>query len=178
MTPTPAGSRCGRAPSGARRSPPTRRIRPIPRTRPIPPHAEAPAEGDLTPGTQNGITGPSSAKPGETITVGVGSDRVGDKVDGWIFSTPTHLGTRTVSAAGSIQLTIPSTLAAGAHRLAVLDADGNVIGWLAITVSPAAIAATGADADGGLALAALLLAAGVLLVGGRRLLRRRAPPAG
>lgn len=140
----------------------------------------APTEGDLTPGTQGGITGPSSVRPGETITVGVGTERAGDEVDGWIFSTPTYLGNRTVSAGGSIQLTIPSTIAAGAHRLAVLDADGEVIGWLAITVAPAAIAETGADADAGLALAALLLLAGAGLVGGRALVRRRptAPTAG
>jgi hypothetical protein len=133
----------------------------------------APGESDLTPATQGGVTGPSSARAGSTITVTVGADRAGVRVDGWVFSTPVHLGTHTVSAAGTIRLTLPTTLAAGAHRIAVLDADGAVIGWFAITVQPAALGATGADAaatDAGLALAALLLVAGVGLV----LQRRRA----
>ncbi|GMA91948.1 hypothetical protein GCM10025869_24770 [Homoserinibacter gongjuensis] len=82
----------------------------------------------------------------------MGADRAGARVDGWVFSTPVHLGTHTVSAAGTIRLTLPTTLAAGAHRIAVLDADGAVIGWFSITVRPAALGATGADAtatDGG-----------------------------
>lgn len=131
----------------------------------------APGETDLTPATQGGVTGPSSARAGSTITVTVGPDRAGARVDGWVFSTPVHLGTHTVSAAGTVRLTLPVTLAAGAHRIAVLDADGAVIGWFAITVQPAALGATGADAaatDAGLALAALLLVAGAGLV----LLRR------
>src|SRR5690606_17246527 len=73
----------------------------------------------------------------------------------------------------TIQLTLPASLAAGAHRLAVLDASGNVIGWFALAVSSAALGATGADADAGLELAALLLGAGGVLVL-TRLSRRRA----
>lgn len=77
-----------------------------------------------------------------------------------------------MSAAGTVRQTLPVTLAAGAHRIAVLDADGAVIGWFAITVQPAALGATGADeaaTDAGLALATLLLVAGAGLV----MLRRR-----
>ncbi|PZQ91973.1 MAG: cell wall protein [Leifsonia xyli] len=135
---------------------------------------EAPAETDLTPTTQNGVTGPSSARAGSTITVAMGVERAGDRVDGWVFSTPSYLGARTVSAAGTIQLTIPATLAPGAHRVAVLAADGTVIGWFALAVSPAAIASTGVDAaatNSGIALAAVLLVAGLALVVVRRRVR-------
>lgn len=90
-----------------------------------------------------------------------------------MFSTPTYLGQRVVGAAGSIQLTLPASLAAGVHRLAVLHANGNVIGWFALAVSPAALGVTGADADAGLTLALLLLGAGGVLVA-TRLARRRA----
>jgi hypothetical protein len=137
------------------------------------PTPTAPAETQLTSATQNGVTGPSSARAGATITVNVGASHAGEQVHGWVFSTPTYLGQRIVSAAGTIQLTLPAGLAAGAHRLAVLDANGNVIGWFALAVSAAALGATGADADAGLALAALLLGAGGVLVL-TRLSRRRA----
>lgn len=92
---------------------------------------------------------------------------------GWVFSMPTYLGQRVVSAAGSIQLTLPASLPAGAHRLAVLVANGNVIGWFHLAVAAAALGATGADADAGLALALLLLGTGGVLVLAR-LARRRA----
>src|SRR5690606_15699064 len=124
---------------------------------PTPP---APDATQLTGPTQNGVTGPSSARAGATITVNVGASHAGEQVHGWVFSTPTYLGQRIVSAAGTIQLTLPASLAAGAHRLAVLDASGNVIGWFALAVSSAALGATGADADAGLERAAPLLGAG------------------
>jgi len=133
----------------------------------------APTESELTPATEGGITGPSTARAGSTITVTVGTSHAGERVDGWIFSTPRYLGERTVSASGTIQLTIPATLASGTHRLAVLDADGELIGWYALAVTPAALGATGADADAGLALAALLLTAGLALTLARLARRRR-----
>jgi LPXTG-motif cell wall-anchored protein len=129
---------------------------------------DTPDETQLTPVTQNEVTGPASARAGSRITVNVGAAFAGDEVDGWVFSTPAHLGQRTVSATGTVQFTLPATLAAGTHRVAVLAADGSVIGWFSLAVTPAALGATGADADAALALAALLLAAGVGLVVVRR----------
>lgn len=135
---------------------------------------ETPSDTELTPGTRNGVTGPASARAGGTITVNVGTTHAGEQVDGWVFSTPAFLGTRTVSAAGTVQFTLPATLAAGSHRVAVYDASGALLGWFALAVTPAAIAETGADADAGVTLAALLLGLGVLLVGARVATRRHA----
>ncbi|TXK17087.1 lamin tail domain-containing protein [Homoserinibacter sp. GY 40078] len=133
---------------------------------------DAPDESDLTPGTENLITGPATAVQGGTVTVQISIELAGEQVEGWIFSTPTYLGQRTVNAAGSVTFTIPASLPAGAHRLAVLDADGELIGWFALTVAPSELGATGADAWGGVALAVLLLAAGAGFVGARGLRRR------
>ncbi|MBN9141385.1 MAG: lamin tail domain-containing protein [Micrococcales bacterium] len=127
----------------------------------------------LTTETKDTVTGPSSARAGSTITVTIGASHAGEQVDGYVFSTPTALGTRTVNAAGTIRLTIPVSLAPGDHRVAVYDASGALIGWFALAVTPAALASSGADADGGLPLAAALLAAGAVLVGVRIASRRR-----
>ena len=69
-------------------------------------------------------------------------------------------------------MTLPAGIDTGTHRLVVLDAAGDVLGWTEVTVTDA-LAATGVAA-GALGLTvggavALLLAGGVLLV-----LRRRA----
>lgn len=136
------------------------------------PSPTAPDETQLTGATQNGVTGPASARAGTTITVNVGASHAGQQVHGWVFSTPTYLGQRVVTAAGTIQLTLPASLAPAAHRVAVLDANGDLIGWFALAVTPAALGATGADADSGIAVGALLLGAGGVLVL-TRLARRR-----
>ncbi|AYF99556.1 hypothetical protein D7I47_10545 [Protaetiibacter intestinalis] len=132
-----------------------------------------PDSGDLTPETQDEVTGPGSARAGSTITVTVGASHAGERVDGYVFSTPTSLGTHTVSAAGTVRLTIPATLAPGGHRVAVYDASGALLGWFALAVTPAALASTGSDADAGLPLAVLALGAGLVLVTLRAVGRRR-----
>lgn len=128
------------------------------------PTPAAPDPAELTSGTQNTITGPGAARAGATITVHVGVSQAGAQVDGWVFSTPSYLGQRTVGTAGTVQFTLPANLLPGAHRVAVLDTSGNVIGWFALAVTPAALGATGADADTSIALAALLLGGGAALM--------------
>lgn len=130
-----------------------------------------PAESELTSANRGGVSGPATARAGSVITVTVGTAHTGEPVDGWVFSTPAHLGTRLVSAAGTVQLRLPATLTPGAHRVAVLDADGDLIGWFALTVTPAALGATGADSAA--TSAGVALAAGLLLVGGSLVAARR-----
>jgi LPXTG-motif cell wall-anchored protein len=70
-----------------------------------------------------------------------------------------------------VKVTLPAGVAPGEHRLVVLDADGNVIGWTEVTVT-GPLAATGTDgARLGVTagLAAALIAAGAFAV----VLRRR-----
>lgn len=129
-----------------------------------------PTEDDLTPGTQNGVTGPKTAAPGQTITITVGAGFAGQNVDVWIFSTPQHLGTYVVSGAGLISVTLPAAVDPGEHRIVVLDENGEVIGWYGMQVT-AALASTGAAPAPVVPLAVLLLAGGalgMLLARGRR----------
>ena len=109
---------------------------------------------------------------GQTFTITVDERNRSRYVAAFVYSTPVSLGGwQLASAAGEISATLPSGLAAGAHRLAVQDASGAVIGWVDITVlagGVAVLAETGADASPALGASAMLLALGVLLV-----LRRR-----
>ena len=112
---------------------------------PLPPTGGTtpPAETDLTPQTQDAIQpqGGTTFKQGQTVTVTVGTQYAGQTVEGWIFSTPTYLGTSVVSAAGTATFTIRADLPAGTHRLVVTDSAGTVIGWVYVQVE--ALAATG-----------------------------------
>ncbi|SBN61336.1 Predicted extracellular nuclease [Curtobacterium sp. 9128] len=130
----------------------------------------APSESSLTDANRGTVTAPSSARPGETITIGVGVQYAGQRVSVWMFSTPTLLGTVTVAADGSVRVTIPADAPAGSHRIVVTAADGSVIGWTMITIDPVtgALAFTGADLTGGIAAALLLLAAGAGVLVARR----------
>ncbi|RUQ08711.1 hypothetical protein D8M35_04355, partial [Curtobacterium sp. HSID17257] len=112
----------------------------------------------------------SSARAGETITVGVGSALAGQRVSVWLYSDPVLLGTAVVAADGTVRVTIPPSTTTGQHRLAVTAADGSLIGWTDIRIDPATgeLAFTGAELTGGLVAALLLLTAGTGLVVARR----------
>jgi hypothetical protein len=145
--------------------------------------ATAPAEQALTPDAKGGVQAPAMAAAGQEIRVYVGTEHAGEWVSVWMFSTPTQVGGwMQVAADGYVTVTVPAGLAAGTHRIAVLDADGNVLGWQEIAVTaPAAasasragaLAATGTDAAPLSAYAAgavllLALGAGVVVLARRR----------
>lgn len=77
--------------------------------------------------------------PGGTVTINVGSAFSGTWVSAWVHSTPQKLGGgwMQVPASGQLTVTLPADLPAGEHRIAVQDANGDVIGWTAITVAAA-----------------------------------------
>lgn len=129
------------------------------------------SDGQLTDAARGSVDAPAAAAAGQTVTLYVGTQYAGDTVGVWLHSTPIWLGAHVVSAAGTVTVTLPAGVAPGEHRLVVLDADGNVIGWTEVTVT-GPLAATGADGAGLAAtagLAAALIAAGALAV----VLRRR-----
>ncbi|SEB85888.1 2',3'-cyclic-nucleotide 2'-phosphodiesterase/5'-or 3'-nucleotidase, 5'-nucleotidase family [Paramicrobacterium humi] len=104
----------------------------------------SPATDDnLTGGTEGGISTVTEAKPGQTITINVGTEHAGEWVSVWLHSTPIMLsdGFVQVSAEGTVQVTIPADAPAGNHRIVVLAADGSVIGWQDITIAAAPAAA-------------------------------------
>ena len=130
----------------------------------------APVEADLVPAAQGGFTAPKKAHAGSTITLTIAGNRAGQQVETFVFSTPTALGVRTVSAAQTISVTLPADIAVGQHRLLVRAADGSVIGWQPIEVVAAggSLAATGADLTAGIGAALVLVLAGATLVVVRR----------
>ena len=126
---------------------------------------------DLVDGNRNGVTvDPSVATRGQKVTVTVGADAAGEDIAVWMYSDPVRLATGTLSEAGSITVTVPTDAALGAHRIAVYDADGALLGWADIRVADGAggLAATGAE----LPVAAIALALMLLLAGGAAVRRR------
>ncbi|SDQ07557.1 Esterase-like activity of phytase [Curtobacterium sp. UNCCL20] len=168
-TPTPGGGGTTPTPGGGGTTPTPTPSAPAPvvDTAPV-----APSESALTDANRGSVSAPASARPGETVTITVGTEHAGERVDVWMFSTPTLLGTVTVAADGSVSVRIPTDAPAGEHRLVVTAADGTILGWTTITIDPVtgALAFTGADLSAGIAAALLLLAAGigVLVVRRRR----------
>jgi LPXTG-motif cell wall-anchored protein len=172
-TPTPVPTEPGTTPTPV----PTE-----PGTTPTPAPTTVPAAGSgttalpasaLTADNRGGVSvNPSTASIGSKVTVTVGTEHAGDKVHAWIYSSPLTLGAHTVSAAGTISVTLPTDIALGAHRIAVLAEDGSLIGWDDITlVDPDGLANTGVEITGMVTLAVLLLlagGAGVLIVRRRR----------
>ncbi len=96
------------------------------------------------------------------------AQHVGEQVRVWLHSTPTLLGTFTVTAGGTVTVTLPADASAGAHRIVVQFLDGSLLGWSGLAV--AELATTGADASGpfGAAIVLLLLGGLAMLVSRRR----------
>jgi hypothetical protein len=130
-------------------------------------------ESQLRDDTRGPVTVPAGAFADSTISVSAGEANAGAVVDVWLHSTPVHLLRATVSPEGTLQVSIPASAPVGAHRIAVVAANGSLIGWANITVVAALvdggeIADTGAAPSGVLAFALLLLLAGAATVTLRR----------
>ncbi|GAB3401218.1 hypothetical protein GCM10027515_09620 [Schumannella luteola] len=123
----------------------------------------------------------SNVAAGSTVTIDLGAKAAGSWNAVWLFSTPQLLGGdwTAANADGRLAVTIPASTPAGAHRLAVFDAAGALVGWAALQVAAtpaaaeqaiateadrAALAATGVTASPYLAAALLLLLAGAAAV--------------
>ncbi|WP_310517252.1 fibronectin type III domain-containing protein [Agromyces aerolatus] len=142
----------------------------------------APDESALTPETTGGlIATPDRVRAGEQVTI---SGLPGSAwLAGWAYSTPSSLGWAWAGADGTASFRVPASLPAGAHRIAVTDESGQLLGWVGVTVladapvpaRPAGLATTGVDHDATPALAAVLLVVlggAALTVVGRRRARR------
>lgn len=136
--------------------------------------AVAPLVAQLTAGTENDIEVPETAGAGSTITIVVGTSYAGQDVEVWMFSTPVLLAQTTVAANGTVTVTIPASTSAGAHRIAVYDSVGAIIGWSWITITVTAMAMTGATIATWLIPMALgAMALGAVALGGVFVHRRR-----
>lgn len=138
----------------------------------------APSADALTEQNRGGLNVPASVVAGTPFTAVLPATGAPRTLAGWLFSEPTALGALTVSADGAVQITLPVDVPAGAHRLALTDATGTIIGWDEVTVAApagssgstpdAALASTGFNAAGTVGLAVLVLLGGALLFAVRR----------
>ena len=83
------------------------------------------------------VTAPTTASPGERITVGLGASHSGAGVWVWIHSEPTLLGAVAADAAGRIRVTVPEGVTEGDHRVVIRATDGSFVGWAPVHVSAA-----------------------------------------
>lgn len=136
-----------------------------------PDSSDVPNEAELTDANRGTITVPSSATPGQQITVGFGPGQDGNLMNVWIFSIPRQIGAVTVMS-GKATVTIPEDTTLGEHRIVVYDADGALLGWDDLSVVAAGggdeLSGTGADVAGGVAGALLLVSLGGILLAVRR----------
>jgi 5'-nucleotidase len=108
-----------------------------------------------------------TVEAGQSIEVFVGTQYAGERVYAYLYSTPMALGSSIVSAAGNVQVLIPANAPAGAHRLAIQDASGAVIGWANVSIGASVAAGVGTGgsslAKTGSEIAPLLIGAMLLL---------------
>lgn len=173
-TPTPSASTPAPAPSG---TPGTGATPGAGQSRPDAPRFTPTADG-LTDANRGGVTVDGTPRAGGTFTVRAAGFAPGEWVQAWLLSTPTSLGWARADATGAVEarLTIPSSVAPGTHRLALVgQVDGRTV-WIEVRVLAAsgqgsgALATTGADGvtTTGLVAAGLLAAGGAAVVLNRR----------
>ena len=107
--------------------------------KPTDPAVPVPTSG-LGGGTKDTISGCTTITPGATCELDLPNGKEGEYVAVFGHSTPISFGDwKAVDTAGTVTVTIPAGFPAGAHKLVVQDANGNVIGWKEVTVpgSPA-----------------------------------------
>lgn len=144
-----------------------------------------PADALIVPGSRGPVVAPSSAKPGDDVTVALGAEYAGQYVDLWLHSDPIYLDLVQVGADGTVRVSLPSTAPAGQHRMIVADDIGTLIGWDDISLAAAdpgtgtndvPRGATGLDEGGTTSpwWPAATLAGGLVLGGGLALRKREA----
>ena len=126
------------------------------------------AAGAFTTAARGPVAVPGDVRAGQTVTITVGVEHAGETVNIWLHSTPVLLATAVVAADGTVRVAIPADAPAGAHRVAVLAADGTLIGWDNVTVAAARLASPGSDLTAPVTAALLLLLAGIALTVVRR----------
>ncbi|MDT0203350.1 ExeM/NucH family extracellular endonuclease [Nocardioides sp. AE5] len=95
------------------------------------------SESDLTDANRGGVRAPETASPGHRMELVVGVEYAGQQVEVLFFSDPVSAGVHRARADGTVTVMVPTGLALGAHKVAVVDLDGALIGWDDITLVPA-----------------------------------------
>lgn len=101
------------------------------------PKLPAVTESDLSESARGGLVVPAKATPGDTIELTLPSDDyAGEQLSTLMFSAPRDLGATAVNGA-TLTVTVPADAPLGAHRLAVVSAQNELIGWGDIALAPA-----------------------------------------
>lgn len=127
-----------------------------------------PLPGDQLTGANRGpVRAPGSAVAGSPISVVVDADRAGQRVQVWLYSTPTLLAETTVDAQGRVAVTLPAGVT-GSHRIAVYALDGTLLGWAPVEISASSATAPGSAlaSTGGTIATGSAVAGGILLLAG------------
>ena len=102
--------------------------------KPTDPAVAVPTSG-LGGGTKDTISGCTTITPGTTCELDLPGGKEGEYVAVFGHSTPVSFGDwKAVDVYGTVTITVPAGFPAGAHKLVVQDANGNVIGWKDVTV--------------------------------------------
>jgi putative ABC transporter-associated repeat protein len=98
------------------------------------------ASSELTGGARGPVREANAAvtTAGGTVDVFAGTDQAGRWVSLWWYSTPHDLGWHRVASDGWARGVPVAATTAGAHKIAALDRDGDLIGWAPVTVTRAA----------------------------------------
>ncbi len=138
---------------------------------------ETPTEEQLTEQNRGQVRAEGTPTAGAPLRVFVGKDYAGELVYGWMFSTPSYLGSATVDADGFISLMLPKNTS-GSHRLVISHITGWPVGWTELEVKAASSENTGAaktlaETGGGSPLMLGSIAGGLILAGAALTLARR-----
>lgn len=87
--------------------------------------------------TSTKVTIANPAQGAATVSVALGSSNAGKTFYAYGFSTPVSLGNVTADTSGNVTVNVGS-LPAGAHTIAIYDANDNVIAWGTITIPASA----------------------------------------
>lgn len=119
-------------------------------------------EALLTEANRGGVT---VRLDGTVVTVGAGGEFANQWIGTYLHSEPTFLGWQQATATGQVTHSLPAGTA-GNHKIVVLDAEGNLVGWAPLKVAGAqALATTGTPLGAPIGAGLLLLVlGGVLLV--------------
>ena len=103
---------------------------------------DGPSENALNANTAHGATATYDAAT-HRVTVTVAADNKGKMVNVFAYSTPTYLDVMTVDATDATITVDVSRLAAGHHKVAIVeDGTGNILGWASFAKPDAADVST------------------------------------
>ncbi|WP_200952493.1 hypothetical protein [Agromyces sp. Soil535] len=98
--------------------------------------ATPPSDETLTEESRGGVTVATSAAEGSQLKIALPVEFAGTDAAAYLLPGVTRIGAGTVAKSGKLTVTLPTGVV-GDHQLAVYTAEGALIGWDDLTVTPA-----------------------------------------